>query len=113
MSAVPFVVIMLLLCVALWRDLSKDPLVIRRDLAQHLLDESVAKGVDEHGGEPFTLSTVEIQIIDAETAAAAKASQAPPERRLETKPATASGTGHTAERRDAPATDGEGPPTTR
>ncbi len=62
-SAVPFVLVLLLLCVALWKDLSKDPLVIRTDLAQHLLAESVAKGVETHAGEPFTLSTVEIAII--------------------------------------------------
>jgi choline/carnitine/betaine transport len=62
-SAVPFVIVMLLLCVALWKDLARDPLVIRTDLAQHLLAESVAQGVETHAGEPFTLSTIEIPIV--------------------------------------------------
>ncbi|WOF24685.1 BCCT family transporter [Microbacterium betulae] len=60
-SAVPFVVVMLVLCVALWRDLARDPLVIRGDLARHLLVESVASGVETHAGEPFQLSTVEVE----------------------------------------------------
>jgi choline-glycine betaine transporter len=62
-SAVPFVIVMLILCVALWKDLARDSLVIRTDLAQHLLAESVATGVTAHAGEPFTLSTTEIPII--------------------------------------------------
>jgi choline/carnitine/betaine transport len=62
-SAVPFVIVMLLLCIALWKDLSRDQLVIRTDLAQHLLAESVAKGVEDHSGEPFALITTEIPII--------------------------------------------------
>ncbi|RAF66820.1 BCCT family transporter, partial [Burkholderia multivorans] len=41
-SALPFVIVMLLLCVALWKDLCQDPLVIQRELATHLLDQSVA-----------------------------------------------------------------------
>jgi hypothetical protein len=49
--------------VALWKDLARDPLVIRTDLAQHLLAESVAQGVETHAGEPFTLSTIEIPIV--------------------------------------------------
>ncbi|MDV7240576.1 MULTISPECIES: BCCT family transporter [Rhodococcus] len=62
-SAVPFVIVMLLLCVALWKDLSRDPLVIRTDLAQHLLTESISAGVETHAGEPFTLSTIEITAV--------------------------------------------------
>ncbi|WP_426326059.1 BCCT family transporter [Microbacterium sp. E-13] len=62
-SAVPFVIVMLLLCVALWKDLARDPLVIRTDLAQHLLAESVAQGVETHAGVPFTLNTIEIPVV--------------------------------------------------
>jgi len=69
-SAVPFVIVMLILCVALWKDLSRDRLVIRTDLAQHLLAESVATGVETHAGEPFTLTTTEIPIITIETGGA-------------------------------------------
>jgi choline-glycine betaine transporter len=55
-SALPFVIVMLLLCVAIWRDLSKDPLIIQGRLATILLEESVATAIDEHDG-PFELST--------------------------------------------------------
>jgi choline/carnitine/betaine transport len=57
-SALPFVVVMLVLCVALWRDLSRDPLVIQGQLARQVLVESVASAVDRHDGEPFELRTV-------------------------------------------------------
>jgi choline/carnitine/betaine transport len=57
-SALPFVVVMLVLCVALWRDLSRDPMVIQGQLARQVLVESVASAVDRHDGEPFELRTV-------------------------------------------------------
>jgi choline-glycine betaine transporter len=63
-SSVPFVLVMLLLCVALWKDLSKDPLIIREKLARHVLAEAVATGVERHDGEPFELRTVETAAID-------------------------------------------------
>ncbi len=55
-SAVPFVIVMLVLCVALWKDLANDPLVWRGRLARHVLVESVTAGVDKHGGA-FELAT--------------------------------------------------------
>ncbi|MCW4458038.1 BCCT family transporter [Microbacterium sp. MPKO10] len=55
-SAVPFVIVMLLLCVALWKDLSRDPLVLRGQLARRVLVESVASGVEKHEGV-FGLAT--------------------------------------------------------
>lgn len=55
-SAVPFVLVMLLLCVALWKDLSKDPLVLRGQLARRVLVESVVTGVEKHEGT-FELAT--------------------------------------------------------
>ena len=63
-SSVPFVIVMLLLCVALWKDLSRDPLIIRDKLARHVLTEAVAAGVERHDGEPFELRTVETAAID-------------------------------------------------
>lgn len=57
-SALPFVVVMLVLCAALWRDLSRDPMVIQGQLARQVLVESVASAVDRHDGEPFELRTV-------------------------------------------------------
>lgn len=58
-SSLPFVLVMLLLCVAIWKDLSKDPLMIRNRLARHVLEDAVESAIDEHDGEPFALHTVE------------------------------------------------------
>jgi choline/carnitine/betaine transport len=63
-SALPFVIVMLLLCVAVWKDLSKDPLIIQEQLAAHVLETSVATAVDEYDGEIFGLETSELQIED-------------------------------------------------
>jgi choline/carnitine/betaine transport len=56
-SALPFVVVMLVLCAALWKDLSADPLVLKGELAVQVLRETVETGVEKHDGEPFELST--------------------------------------------------------
>ncbi|KHS52065.1 BCCT family transporter [Brevibacterium linens] len=61
-SALPFVIVMLLLCVAVWKDLSKDPLIIQEQLAAHVLETSVATAVDEYDGEIFGLETSELEI---------------------------------------------------
>lgn len=64
-AALPFVVVMLLLCVAIWKDLSKDPLVLRGKVARKMLEQSVTEGVDRHDGEQFGLMTTEISIVKA------------------------------------------------
>ncbi|GAB2489646.1 BCCT family transporter [Promicromonospora xylanilytica] len=56
-SALPFVMVMLVLCVAVWKDLSSDPLVLKGELAVQVLRETVDTGVEKHDGEPFELST--------------------------------------------------------
>ncbi|GAA1489640.1 hypothetical protein GCM10009626_23860 [Brachybacterium sacelli] len=61
-ASLPFVLVMLLLCVALWKDLSRDPMMIRNQIARHVLEDSVAQGIDRHDGEPFELRTVEAVI---------------------------------------------------
>ena len=61
-SALPFVIVMLLLCVAVWKDLSKDPLIIQEQLAAHVLETSVATAVNEYDGEIFGLETSELEI---------------------------------------------------
>jgi len=58
-ASLPFVIVMLLLCVAIWKDLSRDPLMIRNRLARHILEDSVETAIDRHDGEPFELRTVE------------------------------------------------------
>ncbi|GAA1416151.1 BCCT family transporter [Glutamicibacter uratoxydans] len=65
-SALPFVIVMLLLCVAIWKDLSKDPLVLRSNVAREVLEKSVSLGVEEHEGSAFSLMTTEIPLVKAE-----------------------------------------------
>ncbi|UVI34886.1 BCCT family transporter [Brevibacterium spongiae] len=59
-SALPFVIVMLLLCVAVWKDLSRDPLIIQGQLANHVLEQSVATAIDEYDGSVFGLETSEL-----------------------------------------------------
>jgi choline/carnitine/betaine transport len=56
-AALPFVLVMLLLCVALARDLRRDPLTLRRRLATTVVERAVRTGVDQHGGVQFDLVT--------------------------------------------------------
>jgi choline-glycine betaine transporter len=68
-SSLPFVIVMLVLCVAIWKDLSKDPLIIRNRLARHVLEEAVDSAIDRHDGEAFELRTVEAVVeVSAEDA---------------------------------------------
>lgn len=62
-SALPFVVVMLLLCFAIWKDLSRDPLVLQGKVALEVLEQSVSQGVDRHDGENFSLMTQEIATV--------------------------------------------------
>ena len=64
-TALPFVVVMLLLCVAIWKDLSRDPLILRSTVARQVLENSVSRGVDRHEGSGFSLMTTEIPVIEA------------------------------------------------
>ena len=50
-SAVPFSIVMVLLCYALYRDLSNDPLVVRAKYAQTAVHEAVVLGVEQHGDD--------------------------------------------------------------
>jgi len=64
-SALPFVLVMLLLCVAIWKDLSKDPLVLSDKVARQVLEQSVTEGVERHDGSQFSLMTTEIPLVDS------------------------------------------------
>lgn len=57
-SALPFVVVMLVLLLALTKDLMRDPLILRRRLASTVLEESVIEAVEEHDGT-FSLATTD------------------------------------------------------
>jgi choline/carnitine/betaine transport len=54
-AALPFIVIMIGLCVALTRDLSQDPVVVRRQYAIAAVEQAVVSGVTSHGDD-FQLS---------------------------------------------------------
>jgi choline/carnitine/betaine transport len=56
-AALPFVVVMLLLCFALTRDLRRDPLSLRRRLANSVVERAIRTGVEQHGGVQFDLVT--------------------------------------------------------
>ncbi|PNI08133.1 choline transporter [Arthrobacter sp. AFG7.2] len=56
-AALPFVLVMFLLCIALTRDLRRDPISLRRRLADSVVERAIRSGVDEHGGVQFDLVT--------------------------------------------------------
>ncbi|MET4060774.1 choline/carnitine/betaine transport [Arthrobacter sp. UYP6] len=58
-AALPFAIVMLLMTVALAKDLARDPMALRRRLTKSVVERAIAAGVDEHGGSTFDLSTVE------------------------------------------------------
>jgi choline/carnitine/betaine transport len=56
-AALPFVLVMLLLCLALARDLRRDPLALRQRLATTVVERAIRTGVEQHGGVQFDLVT--------------------------------------------------------
>ncbi len=56
-AALPFVVVMVLMCVALTKDLYRDPMTLRRQLADSVMTRSVRTAVDRHRGETFDMVT--------------------------------------------------------
>ncbi|WP_255769112.1 BCCT family transporter [Pseudarthrobacter sulfonivorans] len=56
-AALPFVLVMLLLCFAIVKDLRRDPLSLRRRLADSVVERAIRTGVDQHGGAKFDLVT--------------------------------------------------------
>ena len=56
-SALPFVLVMLLMCVALVKDLRRDPLALRKRLADSVVERAIRSGVDQHNGGVFELVT--------------------------------------------------------
>jgi choline-glycine betaine transporter len=56
-SALPFVLVMFLMCFALTRDLRRDPLSLRRRLVTSVIERSIRSGVQQHGGVQFDLVT--------------------------------------------------------
>ncbi|MDQ0767506.1 choline/carnitine/betaine transport [Pseudarthrobacter defluvii] len=56
-AALPFVIVMLLLCFALTKDLRRDPLSLRRRLADSVVERAIRTGVEQHRGVQFELVT--------------------------------------------------------
>ncbi|HET8616242.1 MAG TPA: BCCT family transporter, partial [Actinomycetales bacterium] len=65
LAAVPFVFVMVALCVSLVKDLSQDPLMVRETYARQAVHDAVVSGVTEHGDD-FVLS-VQKGEVDQET----------------------------------------------
>jgi choline/carnitine/betaine transport len=62
-AAVPFVLVMAVMCVALVKDLGTDPMVIRGQMGEEMIEGAVLTGLEEHDGE-FVLM-VEASEVDA------------------------------------------------
>jgi choline/carnitine/betaine transport len=56
-AALPFIIVMLLLCFALAKDLRRDPLSLRKRLATSVVERAIRTGVEQHGGVQFDLVT--------------------------------------------------------
>ncbi|NHN54887.1 BCCT family transporter [Calidifontibacter sp. DB0510] len=54
-SALPFVIVMALMCWALVKDLREDPMMRRAELGQQLVEQAVIDGVTEHGHDELVL----------------------------------------------------------
>ncbi|YAL84032.1 BCCT family transporter [Dermacoccaceae bacterium W4C1] len=68
-SALPFVIVMGLMCFSLMKDLRSDPMMRRGALGEQLVERAVIQGVSEHGHDDLSLVTRE----DAEHAELARA----------------------------------------
>jgi choline-glycine betaine transporter len=75
-AALPFVLVMCVLCIALTRDLRADPMWLRQRLSDSVVRRAIRTAVDEYGHQKFTLVTQEstdpptgqIQAVDATAA---------------------------------------------
>jgi choline/carnitine/betaine transport len=70
-ASLPFLLIMVLLCVSLYRDLRSDPLILREDRGLSLVGDAVMMGVDRHGDD-FTLVVEESASESTSTVVTAK-----------------------------------------
>jgi choline/carnitine/betaine transport len=62
-AALPFLVVMVGLAISLVKDLSADPLIVRREIAVAAIDQAVVAGVTEHGDD-FALVVEEAPAAD-------------------------------------------------
>ena len=59
-AALPFVVVMAVMCVALVKDLQADPMMRRAALGQEMVERAVVAGVTEHGHDDLVLVAEEL-----------------------------------------------------
>ena len=57
-AAVPIVLVMVMMCVALTKDLYRDPIPLRERLTEPVVERSVRVAVDRHQGETFGIITL-------------------------------------------------------
>ncbi|CAM2796862.1 BCCT family transporter [Dermacoccus profundi] len=57
-SSLPFVIVMVLMCVALVRELHSDPMMLRAQKGRDLIEKAVISGVKTHGGDDISLVAV-------------------------------------------------------
>ncbi|MFY0406719.1 BCCT family transporter [Solicola sp. PLA-1-18] len=56
-ASLPFVLVMLLLCLALYKDLQTDPMILRGRIGEQLVEGAVVHGVTHHEDDEFVLVT--------------------------------------------------------
>ena len=67
-AALPFVLVMIALCVSLVKDLRNDPLIVRARYASKAMEQAIVHGVSEHG-DNFVLKVTKDPTIDQQTVA--------------------------------------------
>ncbi|MEU1986016.1 BCCT family transporter [Nocardia sp. NPDC019395] len=61
--SLPFMLVMVMMCVSLYRDVRTDPLIVRANLGVELVEGAVVQGVEQHEGE-FQLVTTPIESVE-------------------------------------------------
>ncbi|MGI5220553.1 BCCT family transporter [Nocardia sp. CA-290969] len=61
--ALPFMIVMVMMCVSLYRDVRRDPIIMRENLGVELVEGAVVQGTALHEGE-FALVTTPVETVD-------------------------------------------------
>lgn len=61
--ALPFMIVMVMMCVSLYRDVRRDPIIVRENLGVELVEGAVVQGTALHEGE-FALVTTPVETVD-------------------------------------------------
>ncbi|MGW5384856.1 BCCT family transporter [Nocardia sp. NPDC003963] len=63
--SLPFMIVMVMMCVSLYRDVRSDPIIVRANLGVELVEGAVLQGAVKHDGD-FELVTSPIETVDGE-----------------------------------------------